>query len=354
MGPRLAVVRDETRPTVRFAKRATDGLGRCKRCIRRAYADEQVARVPLAPVAQPSDDGFADVHGDRHTVELPAFAAGQYLARAPVDVVESYRNHFLRPQTQAGHQQEHRVIAQIDRAIAADGFEQLLNDAGLEMARQPVRSPAGRSGYGIRQVARSSPAPEEEPQDVAHVGKTPAGPSGVTVQEGEDGFGRDGGQILRRAGGGAAEPNDALHHLPVDPQPIPEHPLVVPEPVVQFGAELFRGTEWRRCWRRRSDHSDMNEVGSEATRRHGEFALHVRRARPRACVGEFSHDVRIKRVGPEAPGLRPRAQAPDHEPEALDGAYGVALRGKGFQECPAVGGQPVGVRRRESPPNWFA
>ena len=64
--------------------------------------------------------------------------------------------------------------------------------------------------------------------------------------------------------------------------------------MLQFGAELFRGTEWRRCWRRRSDHADMNEVGSEATRSHGEFALHVRRARPRACVREFSHDVRIK------------------------------------------------------------
>ena len=49
MGPRLAVGRDETRPTVRFAKPATDGPGRCERCIRRAYADEQVARVPLAP-----------------------------------------------------------------------------------------------------------------------------------------------------------------------------------------------------------------------------------------------------------------------------------------------------------------
>ena len=76
----------------------------------------------------------------------------------------------------------------------------------------------------IRQVARVSPAPEEEPQDVAHIGKTPTGPSSVTIQEGEDCFGRDGGQILRRASGGAAEPNDALHHIPVDRQPIPEHP----------------------------------------------------------------------------------------------------------------------------------
>ena len=246
------------------------------------------------------------------------------------------------------------MIAQIDRAIAADGFEQLVNDTGLEMARRPVRSPAARCGYGIGQVARGSPAPEEEPQDVAHVGKTPTGFSGVTVQEGEDGFGRDGGQILRRAGGGAAEPNDALHHIAVDRQPIPEHSLVVPEPVVQFGAELFRGTEWRRCWRRRSHHADMNEVGSEATRRHGEFALYVRRARRRTCVGEFSHDIHIKGVGSEAPGLRLRAQAVDHEPEALDGAYGVALRGKRFQECSAVGGQPVGVRRRESRPGGFA
>ena len=246
------------------------------------------------------------------------------------------------------------MIAQIDRVIAADGFEQLVNDTGLEMARRPVPSPAARCGYGIGQVARGSPAPEEEPQDVAHIGKSPTGPSSVTIQEGEDGFGRDGGQILRPAGGGAAEPNDALHHIAVDRQPIPEHSLVVPEPVVQFGAELFRGTGWRRCWRRRDDHPDMTEVGSEATRRHGEFALHVRRARPRAGVGEFSHDVRIQRVGPEGPGLRLGAQAVDHEPEALDGAYGVALRGKRFQESAAVGGQPVGVRRRESRPGGFA
>ena len=163
------------------------------------------------------------------------------LARAPVDVVESYLDHFLRPQTQTDHQQEHRVIAQIDRVIAADGFEQLVNDTGLEMARRPVRSPAARCGYGIGQVARGSPAPEEEPQDVAHIGKTPTGPSSVTIQEGEDGFGRDGGQILRRAGGGAAEPNDAPHHIAVDRQPIPEHSLVVPEPVVQFRRRAVPG-----------------------------------------------------------------------------------------------------------------
>ena len=242
------------------------------------------------------------------------------------------------------------MIAPIDRAIAADGFEQLVDDAGLERARQAVRSPAGCSGYAIGQVARDSPAPEEEPQDVAYIGKTPAGPSGAAVQEGEDGFGGDDGQIVHRAGGGAAEPDDAPQHLAVDPHPIPEHPLVVPEPAVQFGAKRFWRIKWWRCWRRRDDHADMNEVGGEATRRHGQFALHVGRARPRACVGELSDDVRIKRTGPEAAGLRLGAQAPDHEPEALDGAYGVALRGKRFQESATVEGQPVGVGRRESRP----
>ena len=175
-----------------------------------------------------------------------------------------------------------------------------------------------------------------------HVGEPPTGPSRATLQEGEHGFGRDGGQILRRARRSAAERRDPAQHLPVDPQTIAEHPPVVPEPVVQFGTELFRGAGWWWCWHRRGERADMNEVGGEATRGHGQFALHVGRTRPRACVGEFSHDVRIERAGPEAAGLRLRAQAADHEPEALDGAYGVALRGKRFQESCCGGGTASG------------
>ena len=58
-------------PHVRLGKRATDGLGRCERCVWRTHADEEVARAPLASVAQPGEPGRLVDELDQDCLEGP-------------------------------------------------------------------------------------------------------------------------------------------------------------------------------------------------------------------------------------------------------------------------------------------
>ena len=174
--------------------------------------------------------------------------------------------------------------------------------------------------------------------------RTPAALPGVPVHEGEEDFRRDARQILRRAGGGAAEGHDTPQLVAMGSQATAVHPALVPEPMVQLPAEMLRRT--RRGWlrTRRRDRPGIHQMVGEAACGHGEFALHVRSARPRAGVRQLAHAVHVERAGHEATGFGPRAQAVDHAPERLDGASGVAPAGKGFQELVAVPGQPEAVR----------
>ena len=138
MGPCLAPRRNETRPPVGFAKGLADGLGRCQRRIWRADPYEKMTSVSLAPAAHPGNDGFADIHGNGQVIQLPILASNQHTARVPVDIVKAYRDDFLRPQAQAGHQQQHRVIAQLTWTIALGGFKQPSYDTGFKMAGQAI------------------------------------------------------------------------------------------------------------------------------------------------------------------------------------------------------------------------
>lgn len=101
---------------------------------------------------------------------MPAtLAAHNDLARSPVDIVDLHGDHFRRPQSQAGEQQHHGVVASASGRFGADRPKKNIHLLGHQMPRQPCSVSLGDTRNSQGQVGDRFADLEEVPEEVPQV-----------------------------------------------------------------------------------------------------------------------------------------------------------------------------------------
>ena len=105
--------------------------------------------------------------GNRHAFMLLALATDQDLSGPPVDILEPDRNHFLRPKSKPGHQQQDCVVATANLSVAVARVDQAPDLVGLQMAYQGTRDWLGKPRNASRQVVPDPAGCEQEAEQAA-------------------------------------------------------------------------------------------------------------------------------------------------------------------------------------------
>ena len=120
-----------------------DRTSRSKADVWRECADEQPsARRLWAAIAQICNDGRANVWRYRHPCTLSALGANEYLAGAPVDIIERERRDLVCPQAELGQQQQNGVVAPPHHRLSVATVESLPHLSGRQIGRQSCELPS--------------------------------------------------------------------------------------------------------------------------------------------------------------------------------------------------------------------
>jgi hypothetical protein len=103
---------------------------------------------PAPAEAKVGDQCFADIDGQRQTVQLSSFATDGDFAVPPIDVTELKRRHFSATQSQAGQEYQDGVVASADGSATVTTAQQSHDVLGLQGTWQRRVSPASDRGYG--------------------------------------------------------------------------------------------------------------------------------------------------------------------------------------------------------------
>lgn len=127
------------------------------RCAARVCGRTTVGTATLAATAQICNDGRANVWRYRHPCTLSALGANEYLAGAPVDIIERERRDFVGPQAELGQQQQNGVVAPSHHRLSVATVESLPHLCGRQIGLQSCELPSPHRWNAIRQGARSAP-----------------------------------------------------------------------------------------------------------------------------------------------------------------------------------------------------
>jgi hypothetical protein len=94
------------------------------------------ARRLWAAIAQICNDGRANVWRYRHPCTLAALGANEYLAGAPIDIIERERRYLVGPQAELGQQQQNGVVAPPHHRLSVASVESLPHLSGRQISRQ--------------------------------------------------------------------------------------------------------------------------------------------------------------------------------------------------------------------------
>ena len=152
----------ETGPVERLAQHGIEDRRIDERGIRRLAGNEQDARRSTSTIPNIVDNGLAGVFGQRHAIVLLTFAADQDRTGPPVNVIKLDRNDLRRPQSEAGDEQKHRIVAPANWIIGPDRRNQLLDRLGAQVSGKVALRRQGNTRNGGHQIALRLAAPKQK------------------------------------------------------------------------------------------------------------------------------------------------------------------------------------------------
>src|SRR5271165_196988 len=140
-----------------------------ERPVRDLVGDEQRAGCPAPAVPDVVDDRLASVLRQRHAVVPLAFATDQDRAGSPIDVIELDRDDLRRTQTEAGENQQHRIVAASDRVGRPGRIGPSVDLLRLQRSWKVGVARPGDARKTAGQIALGLAAPEQEAEQAAQM-----------------------------------------------------------------------------------------------------------------------------------------------------------------------------------------